>query len=131
MAIDPVMLALCRGKAGAGDGGLPYVLLTTPLSLSQEVPLTNEECWALAAAAKQLKPAVLAVHVDVAGDYLWLVAGQTAGNFYGSLILDTDVVSVAVTDSGEEIDPPAGETGTYTRYLATVQGATLTPIAPE
>ena len=131
MAIDPVMLALCRGKWGAGASQLPCVVLTTPLSLNQETPLSDEESLALAAAVEQHSPAVLGVHVDVAGDYLWVVAGLTGGSFYGSVILGADVVSIMVQSSVVEIDPPAGESGTYYRYVAMVQGATLTPVDPE
>ena len=131
MAIDPVMLALCRGKGGAGASQLPCVVLTTPLSLNQETPLSDGESLALAAAAEQHSPAVLGVQADVAEDYLWVVAGLTGGSFFGSVILGADVVSVMVQNSGIEIDPPDGESGTYYRYVAMIQGATLTPVDPE
>ena len=47
------------------------------------------------------------------------------------MILGADVVSIMVQSSVVEIDPPAGESGTYYRYVAMVQGATLTPVDPE
>lgn len=117
MAIDPIMLALCRGENVVVDTTLPIVRLDTVLKFGETVELSRNEVIALGTAWDSYRPIALLCAVENIGTFMPACAWVEGYTYSGTVCILGAMVEVYLKGDKEK--------GTFT---ATVSGYQIVPV---
>ena len=117
MAIDPIVLALCRGENVVGDTTMPIVRIDTVLKLGETVELSRNEIIALGTTWDSYRPVALLCTIEGIGTLMPACAWVEGYTYSGTVCILGSMIEVYLKGDKEK--------GTF---AATVSGYQIAPI---